>query len=121
MQIIRTFEQLTSLVDGSQSTEIADILKSWLDRLQAYDGYDLADLAIICIVGSMAELAEIEAETGHQLMDDGGSFRPVEIATKHQQWTEQVFILSDDGFGVVLLVPIDAEPSLLALCEQAMT
>ncbi|MCC2602409.1 hypothetical protein [Sphingopyxis yananensis] len=121
MQIIRTFEQLAGSVDCSQNTEIADILNSWLDRLQAYDGYDLPELAIICILGSMAELAAVEVETGHQLLEGDRCFRPVETATRHQNWIELVFILSDDGFGVVLLVPTDAEPAFLALCEQAMT
>lgn len=118
MQIIRTFEQLD---DGPPNTELTAILKNWLDRLQAYDGYDLPELAIICILGSMEELAAMEIETGHQLLEVDGSFRPVEIATQHQNWIEMVFILSDDGFGVVLLVPADAEPALLAMCEQAMT
>lgn len=118
MHIIRTFEQLA---DGPPNTELTVILKSWLDRLQAYDGYEFHELAIICILGSMEELAAMEVETGHQLLEVDDYFRPVEIATQHQNWIELVFILSDDGFGVVLLVPTDAEPALLALCEQAMT
>lgn len=120
MQIIRTFEQLAGLVDCSQKAEITDILKSWHDRLQACDGYELPELAIICIIASMAELTAIEVETGHQLREGDGSFRPSDIATQHQQWIELVFILSDAGFGVVLLVPTDAEPALLTLCEQAI-
>jgi hypothetical protein len=118
MHIIRTFEQLA---DGPPNTELAAILKNWLDRLQAYEGYHLPELAIICILGSVEELAAMEVETGHQLLEVDGYFRPVEIATQHQNWIEMVFILSDDGFGLVLLVPTDAEPAFLALCEQAMT
>lgn len=118
MHIIRTFEQLA---DGPPNTELTAILKNWLNRLQAYDDYELHELAIICILGSIAELAAMEIETGHQLLEVDGSFRPAEIATQHQNWIEMVFILSDDGFGLVLLVPTDAEPALLALCEQAMT
>lgn len=120
MHIIRTFGQLAKLADGPPNAELAAILKSWLDRLQAYEGYDLPDLAIICIIGSMEDLAAMEVETGHQLREGDGSLRRSDIATQHQQWIELVFILSDDGFGVVLLVPTDAEPALLAMCEQAM-
>lgn len=108
---------MAKLADGPPNAELATILKSWLDRLQAYEGYDLPELAIICILGLMEDLAAMEVETGHQLREGDGSFRRSDIATQLQQWIELVFILSDDGFGVVLLVPSDAEHALFGYIE----
>lgn len=117
MQIIRTDDELVGAAAQSPCAEYAQILQGWHDRLA---DYELAEVAVIALTRSTEELSMIEHQTGHQLRDDDGAFRPVEIAAMHQRLIELVFILSDDGFGMVLLVPTDAEPALLALCEQTM-
>lgn len=118
MQIIRTHEELVGAAALSPCSEYAEILQGWHDRLH---DYDLGEVAIIAVTYSVQDLIEFDHQTGYQLIEDEAAFRPVDIAIEHQRWIEMVFILSDDGFGVVLLVPTDAEPALLALCEQAMT
>lgn len=117
MPIIRTHDELEGAAVQSPCAEFAEILRSWSDRLQ---DYDFAEVAIITLALSVQTIVEFQHQAGHQLIENNGSFWPVETATRHQNWIELVFILSDDGFGVVLLVPTDAEPALLAMCEQAM-
>jgi hypothetical protein len=43
-----------------------------------------------------------------------------EILEEHGNWYEFVFVLSDDGYGVLVFVPKTGEvdPALLAMCRQ---
>ena len=74
-------------------------------------------------------ITEIEAKTGCQIMHDlsnkcqfdDSKFQPsFEWLVEHPSFYEAVFIISDDGFGVDLLIPkalgIDVE--LLAMCAE---
>ena len=66
-------------------------------------------------------IAEIEAMTGCQLINSDADFQPsFEWLVEHPSFYEAVFIFSDDGFGIDLLISkavgIDAE--LLAMCAK---
>jgi len=61
---------------------------------------------------------DVNVVDGSRLGDPG--FTPSwEWAEDHGGWFELAFVLSDDGFGHVLLVPDrpDTDPRLLALCR----
>lgn len=65
---------------------------------------------------------EIEEHLGRSLIDSTGTFiNPPEIIQRHTDWFELAFILSDDGFGLVLFVPIDSatDARLMAATEAA--
>ncbi len=74
-------------------------------------------------------IAEIEAETGCQVMHDlfndsrygDSEFQPsFEWLVEHPSFYEAVFIFSDDGFGVDLLIPkvLGIDVDLLAMCAK---
>lgn len=82
------------------------ILTERVAQLAEYDAYDLGELARFSIVERCDTLEAIEAALG---------FSPFvctpEGVTAHGGWFEAVFVLSDDGFGLVLLIPTAPFPS----------
>ncbi|EQB17810.1 hypothetical protein L284_06420 [Novosphingobium lindaniclasticum LE124] len=110
---------VSAILEGN---EIHTLLEAHLDRLAEYDGFDLEDLAMFAIVMPGDALDGIEDDLGRSLIDSAGTFiQPPEIIHRHAGWFEVAFILSDDGFGLVLFVPIDSntDVKLMAATETA--
>jgi len=66
-----------------------------LDRVLAlseYDDYDLGDLAHFYVVETAEELRSLNLP------------EIVEVRADHKDWTELVYVLSDDGFGLQVFV-----------------
>lgn len=78
------------------------ILTDRVELLSEYDGYELGELAHFLIAQPCDALDAIEATLGFSPMT-----AVAEVITNHSSWFEAVFILSDDGFGWVVLVPDD--------------
>ncbi|MBO9722988.1 MAG: hypothetical protein J7530_01300 [Novosphingobium sp.] len=122
MFIIRTYEEMSDTMAILEGNEVHALLEAHLDRLAEYDGFDLEDLAVFAIVMPGDTLDRIEDDLGRSLIDSEGTFiQPPEIVQKHTNWFEIAFILSDDGFGLILLVPIDSntDAKLMAATEAA--
>ena len=91
--------------------------------------YDPSIYGQFALVEAGDSIAEIEAESGCQVMHDlfNGSrygdseFQPsFEWLVEHPNFYEAVFIFSDDGFGVDLLIPkaFGIDVDLLAMCAK---
>ena len=91
--------------------------------------YDPSIYGHFALVEVGDSIAEIEAKTGCQLMhglSKGNQtidceFQPsFEWLVEHLSFFEVVFIFSDDGFGVDLLIPkaLGIDPDLLAMCAK---
>ena len=123
MQIIRTAEAFARLLATHPNTELRALLQAQADRLAEYADYDMEELAMFAILQSGDDLNRIDAALGWSLLDSEGSFsHPVELINRHSGWYEAPFILSDDGFGLVLFVPIDerTDSRLLEACKRAL-
>lgn len=122
MFLIRTHEEMSDVSAILEGNEVHTLLEAHLERLAEYDGFDLEDLAMFAIVAPGDTLDSIEDDLGRSLIDSDGTFiQPPEIVQKHTDWFEIAFILSDDGFGLVLFVPIDSntDTRLMAATETA--
>lgn len=104
------------------------LLLNRLDLLAEYSDFDLSELAHFIIIEPGDDIAVIEQEIGFSPLVnfvDGASFGEAGFAPSfewlvaHGQWFELVFALSDDGFGINLIVQnhVGVEPMLLALCN----
>ena len=91
--------------------------------------YDPSIYGHFVLVEVTDNYAEIEAGTGCQLMHGlskgnqtiDSEFQPsFEWLVEHHSFYEAVFIFSDDGFGVDLLIPkaLGIDPDLLAMCAK---
>jgi hypothetical protein len=109
--------------------ELRQHILETISRITEGATYDPSIYGQFALVEPGDSIAEIEAETGCQVMHDrfnashfgDAEFMPAfEWLVEHPSFYEAVFILSDDGYGVDLLIPkasgIDAE--LLAMCAK---
>jgi hypothetical protein len=109
--------------------DVRQFILETISKITYGSTYDPSIYGQFALVEPSDSIPEIEAATGCQLMHDqfNGSrygdaeFKPsFEWLVEHPSFYEAVFIFSDDGFGVDLLIPkapgIDAE--LLSMCEK---
>ncbi|WP_066273208.1 hypothetical protein [Hydrogenophaga palleronii] len=82
------------------------------------EGCDLTEMVRIVVVQPGDALSTIDAELGFPLLE-----RPLDVIETHDGWIELTMVLSDDGFGVVVYVPVrpDVDARLLAHCQEAMS
>lgn len=82
---------------------LKDLLRWRRDQLLTDTGgeYELGELVRFVVAEPNDGIAEIEAAAGYPLITDGA----FEWVQQHGHVFEAATILSDDGFGIVLLVP----------------
>lgn len=95
--------------------EVAPLLSKRIEELSEYVGDDLSSLVNILVVQPRDTLADVDAALGFAVEDRG-----VDAIESHPAWYELTYVLSDDGFGLVLYVPKrpDIDPRLLDLCAS---
>lgn len=122
MFTIRTYAALSDASAVLEGNEVHALLEAHVKRLADYADFDLTDLAMFAIVMPGDTLMGIEVCLGRPLIDSTGAFiQPPEIIQRHTDWFELAFIDSDDGFGLIVFVPIDSntDPRLIAATEAA--
>lgn len=122
MILIRTYAALSDASAVLEGNEVHALLEAHRERLADYADFDLTDLAMFAIAMPGDTLDSIEDDLGRALIDSTGIFiDPPEVIQRHTDWFEVAFILSDDGFGLVLYVPIDSatDAKLLVATETA--
>lgn len=116
MFTINNSAEMAHLLSTITDATLKRILTDRVEQLAEYDGYDLGEMAHFLIVQPRDTLNTIEAALGFSPITN-----PAEVITDHGGWIEAVFILSDDGFGWVVLVPDDPTLplGLLEVCRGA--
>lgn len=123
MIVIRTAEDMARALDSPIHPKLRQLLAGHWERLSQYEGYDLSELAEFAIIeprDTLQDLSRIvEIELGEGGVAPAFSLGP-EAVEQHEAWTEIVFIYSDDGFGLVLLIPTasDTDPLILELAAR---
>ena len=120
MIVIRTAEGMARALDSPLDPELKHWLQDHWDRLAEWRDYELSELAVFLIVQAGDSLELAEAIIGQTLVQDEAFVLPPELVARRGGWIEVTFILSDDGFGLVLLVEIAAntDHDLLAACNH---
>ncbi|QIG53787.1 hypothetical protein G6N82_06120 [Altererythrobacter sp. BO-6] len=121
MIIIRTAEELARALASPHECTLRERLEAQRDYLADYlHDYTFEELALLVIVEPRDHLEDLNPASGVRLVRDGTFAFEVEIANRYCDWLELLFVISDDGFGVVLFVPItgDIDPAILAACQD---
>ena len=119
MKVIRTAGDLARLLDTQLDPVLHNILTCHQGRLALYPDFTFEELALIIIVEAGDRLGP---ESPVQVR--GGCFtQPAEFIHDKTGWYDSAFILSDDGFGLVLIVQQGegADRDLIAACEAELT
>ena len=124
MHTIRTAEDLARALDSPLDTELSHILQTIADRLAEYADFAFEQLAQIVIVDAGTTVEGVCSAAGLPLLSGGQTAFALnpEIVVQHARYIELVFVLSDDGFGLILVIEIanNTNADLLALCELAL-
>ena len=89
MTILRTAGEVTAFLETPLGRETEPKIRPNLERLAEYEFEDIAAIAV-------GEGSDTPADLGH----DPDLY---EYREEHHGWTETVFIVSDDGFGWIVL------------------
>ena len=128
MLSIRSTAAMTRALALPPDPILRAVLLTRMSQLTDYDHDDLGDLACFLIVQEGDTADTVEAELGFSVLTnfvDGRRFSDPQFAPSwewmedHGGWFELVFVLTDDGFGWVILIEDrpDTDPELLALCH----
>jgi hypothetical protein len=121
MLLIESAEALERLLAAPLERALEQLLVTRREQLLEDTGgdYELGELVTFIVVGPGDSVAEIETAASYPVVT-AGTFEWVELSNG---WFEAVTILSDDGFGVVLLAPdvIGVDPMLLTALRAHAT
>jgi hypothetical protein len=122
MHIIDSSAAMAKALGAPISDTIKRLLALRRDQLCEFESYDLGELGRWLIVESGDTLTEIEAAAGILIANACPSPNPDhappwEWVLDHGNVYEAPIIMSDDGFGTVLIVPdqVGIDPTLLRL------
>ena len=102
-----------SVTDPTLTPLIARLIEDLAD----YDR-ELEEMVQVVVVDPGDALSTIDAALGFALLD-----RPLDVIEAHSGWFELTYVLSDDGFGIVVYVPVrpGVDARLLEHCRERMS
>ena len=129
MQAYRTAEAIRTAADTHPDLELRHLLTLRIHSLEAFDDLpdDLAYLLQVVVLQAGEGVADLEGPMGFSMghcrstgvaFDTDGFCPAWEVIEAHGHWFELTFVLSDDGAGVVVFVPMTADAELLAMCRR---
>lgn len=109
MQIVRD----RAAVAAISHAPLRALVEERVRALDEFNDYELHELAMFIVVDAGDTLEALNTQLGFSIVD-----ATPELIEQHAGYFEIVFIVSDDGYGVELFVPVGADvpPELLAMC-----
>ncbi|WP_219064088.1 hypothetical protein [Pseudomonas sp. UMAB-08] len=107
--------------------ELTRLITGYVERLSGYDGYELGQLVQFMVMASSDTVIELETALGFSVRinrfsgcryGDADFLPSWEVIEAHRYWYEVVYVLGDDGFGIVIFVPKDAHAELIEMLQH---
>ena len=117
MQIIRTSAELASLCQPPLDPELQTIMTPYAAAFEEFGDGLSAD---VLIIEDHDTLADTQHAYGRELVREGHFTFPVELITEHANFFEVVWIISDSGQGLVLVIAKAGDASLVEACRAAL-
>lgn len=127
MRTLKNKEAIQAEIDHHEDPAVARLLADHLQYVSEYDDAETTEYLAVIAVEPGDTLQGLDLALDHQLLANlysgkrygENGFAPCfETLEEHESFYEMLFIQSDDGFGLSVIVPkrpdIDAE--LLSLC-----
>ena len=122
MLVIRTAEELARALASPLEPTLLARLAAQQEYLTAYPDYRFEELGLFIVVEPADCLSELQQQTTSQLVEGPTFAIEPEAVDRHEPWLEVLFILSDDGFGLVLWLPLGGSlhPTMQAAVDGLM-
>ena len=107
--------------------ELTRLITGYVERLSGYEGCELGQLAQFVVMTRSDTVIELEAALGFSVRinrftgcryGDAEYLPSWEVIEEHKFWYEVVYVLGDDGFGIVIFVPKDADAELNEMLQR---
>jgi len=107
--------------------ELRQLITGYVDRLSGGEGFELGNLVHFVVMHKDDTVVELEAALGFSVMTNRSNgcrygdpdFLPSwEVIEVHHHWYEMVYVLADDGFGIVVLVDKHADVQLINMLKH---
>ena len=107
--------------------ELTRLITGYVERLSGYEGCELGQLVQFVVMARSETVLELEAALGFSVRvnrftgcryGDTEYLPSWEIIEAHRHWYEAVYVLGDDGFGIVIFVPKDADAELIEMLQH---
>lgn len=127
MQTYRDHEALTRLAATENALGLHTLVQERLTSEMSYEYTDWATLLHVVVMDREDTPEELEQQLGFTLLHnrwnglacDHPEFTPSwDVLEIYEHWYVLTFILSDDGFGVVVFMPRGIPHELSTLCDR---
>lgn len=128
MEIFKSSESIQAAATHHPDAELRCLLSARIESLSDLLGeFPLSDLMHVIVLETGDTSQSLDAVLSLPILTNGQgldvsdpAFVPGwEVCEAHAQWYEITFVLSSDGFGMVVYVPKTCtDTTLLALCER---
>ncbi|RYE62013.1 MAG: hypothetical protein EOO82_00575 [Oxalobacteraceae bacterium] len=120
MHRIQSCTALVAACNRTPDPELGGILDGYVAALEEFGDEFQAE---IIILERGDALAAAEHALARRLVAEGRFTFPVEVITRGEAWLSIVWVYSDDGAGIVLLIDIAGctDARLIAACDVALT
>lgn len=117
MHCLRDADSIKDFLEASFHSDLHKLISERMTELAEYSDYDISELVNFLVVDPGDSLAIVEQELGFPI--DYIS-NPWESFVNHQCWHEIIYVLRDDGFGLILLIPTQrlTDSRLSYLCNK---
>ena len=125
MQILCDSPSIQAALDTQ--AELTRLITGDVERLSDYEGYELGQLVQFVVMARSDTVIELEAALGFSVRinrftgcryGDTDFLPSWEVIEAHRYWYEVVYVLGDDGFGIVIFVPKDADAELIEMLQH---
>ena len=114
---MRAYRDTFAMMDAvtiEKDLQLQELISKQIENLNEYEE-PLSELIHILVIEPGDALAEVDAQLGFSL-----STRPWDLVDPHSDWYEITIVVSDDGFGWVVYIPIhqDLDLDLRECCAR---
>ena len=92
MEILKGSAAVEQYLQTTPDPELQSLLAERVQALSEYDDYELCELAHFYVIETAEELKALNLPPIYEIRED------------HTDWTELVYVISDDGFGLEVFV-----------------
>ena len=92
MEILKGSAAVKQYLQTTPDPELQSLLAERVQALSEYDDYELGELAHFYVIETVDELKSLNLPPVYEIRED------------HKDWTELVYVISDDGFGLEVFV-----------------
>lgn len=127
MHVLRDAESINAFLTKHLNAELNRLIERRIEDLADFDDIDLGDLVSFIVMEPADQACQLDDHLGFSVLanrfdgcryGDSGFSPSWDELTQHSEWFELLYVLRDDGFGVVIFIPknIPGSPELLAMC-----